>query len=202
MPEGPKGIPISQVRRCIRFLKGNLGEDAARFEKCVGVKAGLPARRAVEPSEAPEETTGDVARAFRMVGSSLSSREMMVYETSEKLRPYREFFGRRGAFSSYQAKIIKGLIEQGTRVRAYDPVAGKVAARVLGDTVELVTRNYDALDGADGLVIVTEWNEFRYPDFKRMADLMNERVIFDGRNIYNPKTMREHGFAYYSIGRP
>ena len=98
--------------------------------------------------------------------------------------------------------IIKGLIEHGARVRAYDPVAGEVAARLLGDTVELVKRNYDALEGAAGLVIVTEWNEFRYPDFERMADLMRERVIFDGRNIYNPKTMRELGFTYYSIGRP
>jgi UDPglucose 6-dehydrogenase len=98
--------------------------------------------------------------------------------------------------------IIKGLIEHGARVRAYDPVAGKVAARFLGDSIQLVKRNYDALEGADGLVIVTEWNEFRYPDFKRMADLMKERVIFDGRNIYSPKTMREHGFTYYSIGRP
>ncbi len=98
--------------------------------------------------------------------------------------------------------IIRGVLERGASVRAYDPVAAKVASEILADNVVLVKRNYDALDGADGLIIATEWNEFRYPDFKRMASLMRERVIFDGRNIYSPKTMQEHGFTYYSIGRP
>ena len=98
--------------------------------------------------------------------------------------------------------IIGGLIERGATVRGYDPVAGNAASEILGDDIVLVKRNYDALQGADGLIISTEWNEFRYPDFKRMASLMKEPVIFDGRNIYNPRTMKEHGFTYYSIGRP
>lgn len=98
--------------------------------------------------------------------------------------------------------IINALLERGAVVRAHDPVAGKVAAHVLPPTVELVARNYDALRDADALVISTEWNEFRRPDFNRMATLMKGRVIFDGRNIYNPRTMKELGFTYYSIGRP
>jgi UDPglucose 6-dehydrogenase len=98
--------------------------------------------------------------------------------------------------------IVRGILERGASVRAYDPVAGKIASETLGDNVVVVKRNYDALQDADGLIIATEWNEFRYPDFKRMASLMKERVIFDGRNIYSAKTIREHGFTYYSIGRP
>ena len=97
--------------------------------------------------------------------------------------------------------IIEALLERGAKVRAYDPAARKMAAAILGDKVELFTRNYDALKDADALVVATEWNEFRRPDLKRMASLMRGRVIFDGRNIYNPKTVKEVGFTYYSIGR-
>ncbi len=97
--------------------------------------------------------------------------------------------------------IIEGLLERGAAVRAYDPVAEEMAIRMLGDRIELVTRNYDALKDADALVVATEWNEFRRPDLKRMAGLMRGHVIFDGRNIYNPKTVKEVGFTYYGIGR-
>ena len=97
--------------------------------------------------------------------------------------------------------IIEALLERGAKVRAYDPAARKMAAAILGDKVELFTRNYDALKDADALVVATEWNEFRRPDLKRMASLMRELVIFDGRNIYNPKTVKEVGFTYYGIGR-
>jgi UDPglucose 6-dehydrogenase len=61
--------------------------------------------------------------------------------------------------------------------------------------------NYDALEGADGLLVITEWNEFRRPDFERMRQLMKHPVVFDGRNIYDPNEMRELGFTYYSVGR-
>jgi UDPglucose 6-dehydrogenase len=97
--------------------------------------------------------------------------------------------------------IIQGLLERGAKVRAHDPAAREVAARILGDKIELFARNYDALEGADALVVATEWNEFRRPDLERMAGLMRGHVIFDGRNIYNPKTVKEVGFAYYGIGR-
>ncbi len=75
-------------------------------------------------------------------------------------------------------------------------------ASVFGDRVSYHRVNYEALDGADALLIVTEWNEFRRPDFARMKQLMRQPVIFDGRNLYEPRSMREHGFTYYSIGRP
>lgn len=90
----------------------------------------------------------------------------------------------------------------GSRLRAHDPAAMQRAKEVLGDAVEYSPSNYDILDGADALVISTEWNEFRSPDFDRMRELMRKPVIFDGRNLWDGAMMREMGFTYYSAGRP
>ena len=97
--------------------------------------------------------------------------------------------------------IVHGLLEAGAKVRVHDPVALNGAKAILGKKVEYFENNYDALKGADALVLVTEWNEFRRPDFAKMKSLMRRPVIFDGRNIYDPKTMKEHGFEYFGIGR-
>jgi UDPglucose 6-dehydrogenase len=97
--------------------------------------------------------------------------------------------------------IIEGLLERKAAVRVYDPVAMETARGLLGDRVEYGTRNYDILQNADGLAVVTEWNEFRNPNFQKMRDMMAYPVIFDGRNIYNPKVMKAEGFTYYSVGR-
>jgi UDPglucose 6-dehydrogenase len=97
--------------------------------------------------------------------------------------------------------IIEKLLEAGATVRAYDPEAMKVAARIFGNRVTLVKRSYDALVGAEALALVTEWSEFREPDFAKMRKLMQTPVVFDGRNIYNPEQMKADGFTYYSIGR-
>lgn len=97
--------------------------------------------------------------------------------------------------------VIKGLLAEGVNVRAHDPAALNGAKAIFGKSVSLFDNNYDALKGADALVIVTEWNEFRRPDYARMKSLMKRPVIFDGRNIYDPKVMREQGFEYYGIGR-
>ena len=97
--------------------------------------------------------------------------------------------------------IAQGIVAGGGRVRAYDPEAEKSARRVLGDAVTYVPRSYEALKGADGLAIVTEWSEFREPDFGRMRALMRHPVIFDGRNLFTEEQMRTEGFTYYSIGR-
>jgi UDPglucose 6-dehydrogenase len=73
--------------------------------------------------------------------------------------------------------------------------------RKIGGTIKYCDNNYDALKGADALLVLTEWNDFRRPDFQRMKSLMNQPVVFDGRNIYDPKFMAEHGFIYFGIGR-
>lgn len=97
--------------------------------------------------------------------------------------------------------VINGLLALGARVQAYDPRAERPARQVFGNRIAFADRSYLALEGADALVIVTEWNEFREPDFARMRRLMRSPVIFDGRNIYSPEQMRVEGFTYYSIGR-
>jgi UDPglucose 6-dehydrogenase len=97
--------------------------------------------------------------------------------------------------------IITDLLANGARVQAYDPQAEDVARRLFGSKVALVDRSYEALAGADALALVTEWSEFREPDFARMRKLMRTPVIFDGRNIYSPEQMRAQGFTYFCIGR-
>jgi UDPglucose 6-dehydrogenase len=97
--------------------------------------------------------------------------------------------------------IIEALLAKGASVRAYDPKASGTARRVLGNRVALCSRSYEAVEGADALVVVTEWNEFREPDFRRMKSLMRRPAVFDGRNIYDPKQLRELGFHYEGIGR-
>jgi len=97
--------------------------------------------------------------------------------------------------------IIERLLEKGARVRAFDPAAAPVAKKIFDDRIALCERSYDALNGADALAIVTEWNEFREPDFEKMKSLLKSPVVFDGRNIYTPEQMRALGFTYFSIGR-
>ena len=98
--------------------------------------------------------------------------------------------------------LITALLQAGASVHAYDPEAMKVARGVFDSKITYADNGYAALTGADALVIVTEWNEFREPDFARMRKLMRNPVIFDGRNIYNPEQIRAQGFTYFSMGRP
>ena len=97
--------------------------------------------------------------------------------------------------------LIESLLAAGAKVRAYDPEAVGVARKIFGTRVTFAANNYDALKGADGLAIVTEWNEFRRPDLDRVKALLKTPVIFDGRNLFQPAQMKQHGFTYYSIGR-
>ncbi len=97
--------------------------------------------------------------------------------------------------------IINGLLEHGAQVKAYDPVAVENAKKIFGDKIEYSQDQYEALIDSDGLLLVTEWNEFRFINYKVASRLMRNKVIFDGRNIYEPKEVREKGFVYYGIGR-
>ncbi len=99
--------------------------------------------------------------------------------------------------------IISVLRDAGARFRAHDPVAMEVAKSIIGDkSVTYVSNYYDALEGADALLLLTEWNQFRRPDYERMKSLLKQPIIFDGRNQYDPAKMKEIGFTYYCIGRP
>ena len=97
--------------------------------------------------------------------------------------------------------VIKALLDAGSRVQAFDPEAMEEARKIFGDRIQYTHRNYDALHGAAALLILTEWIEFRRPDFARIKSLLKQPVIFDGRNIFDPADLRKLGFTYYSIGR-
>jgi UDPglucose 6-dehydrogenase len=98
--------------------------------------------------------------------------------------------------------LISGLLEVGAKVQVFDPEAMRVARGIFGAKIAYAAKSYDALKGADALAIVTEWNEFRRPDFARMRKLMRAPVIFDGRNLFTADEMKSGNFKYFSVGRP
>ena len=96
---------------------------------------------------------------------------------------------------------IKEFLDQSMKIKAYDPEAASAALAALDGKIEIVPDRYDALDNSDALVIFTDWQEFRNPDFKIIADKLKKGVIFDGRNLYDPNLVKKAGIEYYSIGR-
>jgi UDPglucose 6-dehydrogenase len=98
--------------------------------------------------------------------------------------------------------LVRALLAAGAAVQAYDPEAMRVSKGIFGSSITYAGSSYAALTGADALAIVTEWNEFREPDYARMRKLMRTPIIVDGRNLYRPEQIRAHGFTYDSMGRP
>ncbi|MBP9211625.1 MAG: UDP-glucose/GDP-mannose dehydrogenase family protein [Bacteroidetes bacterium] len=99
-------------------------------------------------------------------------------------------------------QVISELTKRGAVISAFDPEAIGTTKAVLGDSITYGANQYEILDGAEALLVFTEWNEFRNPDFTAMKERLNEQTVFDGRNLYDPKRMAELGFDYFSIGRP
>ena len=135
-----------------------------------------------------------VEKVVRKYGPTLAGRRFSVWGLAFKPRTddMRE---------APSIVIIEELLKRGARIEAHDPEALGEARKVFGDRISYHRVNYDALADADALLIVTEWSEFRRPDFPRMKSLMKSPVIFDGRNLYEQDVMRAHGFTYYPIGR-
>jgi len=98
-------------------------------------------------------------------------------------------------------EIINRLLAAGAVIEAFDPVAAKETKKIFGDRIGYGIKNYDVLKDAEALLVITEWNEFREPDFEKIKSLMKNPVIFDGRNIYDGKKLNEKGFTYFSIGK-
>ena len=98
-------------------------------------------------------------------------------------------------------RIIDALTAKGMKIRAFDPVAGPNAAKIMAGNslVEVADEQYAALEGADALMVVTEWNQFRNPDFKKIKAALRAPLLFDGRNLYNPAQVAAVGFAYFCI---
>lgn len=98
-------------------------------------------------------------------------------------------------------RIVDGLLERGAKIRGTDPGALATARQVFADRIDIIEDQYKTLEGADAMVLVTEWNEYRRPDFKRLRSMLKCPIVFDGRNVYDPGRMRAMGFEYTGIGR-
>jgi UDPglucose 6-dehydrogenase len=97
--------------------------------------------------------------------------------------------------------IVNALLEHGAKVFAHDPAAQREARAIWGDRIDVGDERYAVLDGADALVVCTDWNEFREPDFSELLNRLREPVVFDGRNLYDPAAMSRRGFEYHCVGR-
>jgi UDPglucose 6-dehydrogenase len=97
--------------------------------------------------------------------------------------------------------MIEALLSSGATITAFDPEAMENSKTILGNRVQFADNQYEALTGADALLIATEWNEFRTPDFEKIGSLLNQKTIFDGRNLFDLESMEKTGFHYVSIGR-
>ena len=153
----------------------------------------LEVLKAVESVNARQKRTlGE--KVVRLLDGRLQKRKVAVWGLAFKARTddMRE---------SPAIDLIEMLLEAGATVRAHDPEAMESARRIFGDRIGYAERMYDALPEADALVIVTEWLEYRNPDFARIKSMLKRPIIVDGRNLYDPVRMAARGFTYHSIGR-
>jgi UDPglucose 6-dehydrogenase len=205
------GADVDEVRRAVAadrrigpsFLFPGIGYGGSCFPKDVKAILSFAAAKdykfaILEAVEAVNERQkmrllGKLKTHFR--SDSLKGKRIAVWGLSFKPRTddMRE---------APSVPLIEGILEAGASVHAYDPEAVPVARGLFGSRISYSESSYAALTGADALVIATEWNEFREPDFGRMRKLLRTPVIFDGRNLYNPEQIRAQGFTYVSIGRP
>jgi len=203
------GADVDQVRRGIgydrrighHFLFPGVGYGGSCFPKDVRAVITTAREHGMEfPLMAAVEDVNEaqkhrlVLKAVDEFGSNLRGKHFAVWGLAFKPRTddMRE---------APSITIVEGLLKRGGTVAVHDPEALHEAKKFFGDRVSYHRVNYEALAGADALLIVTEWNEFRRPDFARMRSLMRQPVILDGRNLYEPDVMREHGFVYLPIGR-
>jgi UDPglucose 6-dehydrogenase len=202
------GADVDEVRRAIgsdkrigsSFLFPGVGYGGSCFPKDVKAMIHFAAERKYEFKILKAVEDVNIAQKTRLVArmrahfGTLKGKTIGVWGLAFKPRTddMRE---------APSIPMIKALLAEGADVQAYDPEATKVAKGIFGNKVTFTTKNYDALKGADCLAIVTEWSEFRRPDFEKMRKLMRSPVIFDGRNLFTPEQMKQSGFTYYSIGR-
>jgi UDPglucose 6-dehydrogenase len=205
----PLGADINEVRRGIghdarigfQFLFPGAGYGGSCFPKDVRALLSLSSKvetplHVLEAVDRVNEAQKQVLvrKIRRHYGSHLRDKTLAVWGLAFKPRTddIRE---------APALVVLDRLLADGVRLRVHDPEAmANVRARY-GDRLVYCDRPYGALEGADGLVIVTEWQEFRNPDFEVMRRLLREPVIFDGRNLYEPKPLATLGFAYHGIGR-
>ena len=204
------GADVDDVRKGVgsdprigtSFLFPGVGYGGSCFPKDVKALIGTARSLGVDASilEAVEDVNAGqkellLRKAVGRFGEDLSGRTFALWGLSFK--PNTDDMREAPSLVT-----IQGLLARGAHVVAHDPAAIDEARRVLGESVEFREHNYEALDGADALFIHTEWLPYRRPDFERMRELLQNPVIFDGRNIYPRERMAQLGFEYHSVGRP
>ncbi len=202
------GADINQVRNGIgtdprignKFLYAGIGYGGACFPKDVKalMKTGEQHGHPLKMLEVVEEVNNRqklilFQKLRRLLGDDLSGKRIAVWGLSFKPQTddMRE---------APSIQVINALVQAGAEVRAYDPVAIKEAPKYIDHPVAYAEDEYTALEGADALMLLTEWREFRLPDWERVKDLMRKPLILDGRNIYNAKELETYGFEYHCIG--
>ncbi len=185
-----------------RFLFPGIGYGGSCFPKDV---------------QALAKTAGDYQYDFKILKSVMAVNSLQKGILTQKIRSHfkNELNGKTVAVWGLAFKpntddireapaltIIDELLELGARVRAFDPEAMPNTRAIYGDKIHFAESMYAVLEGADCLAILTEWSEFRNPDFDRIKSLLTDPVVFDGRNLYDMELLREQGFDYQSIGRP
>ncbi len=202
------GANVNEVRKGIgsdprignRFIYPGIGYGGSCFPKDVKalVRTGKAFNHNLRILEAVEQVNEDQKKVLfskikLIFGENLSGKTFAVWGLSFK--PNTDDM--RDAPSLV---IIESLLAAGAKIQAYDPIAMKEAKHVLGYKIFYAEDAISAVKDADALLLITEWNEFRLPDWKLIKENMNQHILFDGRNIYNAKDMLEKGFTYYCIG--
>ncbi len=203
------GADVNMVRKGIgsdtrighKFIYPGAGYGGSCFPKDVKalIRTGDEYQRSLEILKAVERVNEKQkvvipSKLREYYGSSLKGKKIGLWGLSFK--PHTDDMR-----EAPSLRIIEELTREGVEIRAYDPVSLEEAKRILGDKIEYCTDKYEVLVDTDGLIVVTEWPEFRVLNYGMLEKLMREKVIFDGRNIYDPEELTEHGFTYYSIGR-
>ncbi len=204
------GADVDMVRRGIgsddrigkRFLFPGIGYGGSCFPKDV---------------KALVHSSWEVGYDFRILDAVMDVNERQKIHLVSKIKSYfnNDLQGKHFAIWGLAFKpntddireapaleIINSLVKAGATVCAYDPEAMPNVMAQLGDEIQFAETQYDCLKDADALIVATEWNEFRTPDFDKIVSMLKQRVIFDGRNVYDAAQMKEKGFYYDSIGRP
>lgn len=204
------GADITMVRKGIgsdsrigsKFLYAGIGYGGSCFPKDVKalIKTGDDYKHSLDLLKAVEKINDSqksvlFSKLSRYFKGNLSGKKIAVWGLSFKPNTddMRE---------APSVVIIQHILKAGGSVHAYDPVATHEAKRILGDSITYCNDQYETLNNADALLVVTEWREFRIPNFEIIKKLMKQLVIFDGRNIFEHSDIIEHGFDYECIGRP
>lgn len=204
------GVDMSSVREGMafdtrigpHFLFPGLGYGGSCFPKDVVALADLAGQRDVDTHMIDaiqrvnqEQRQRFVTNLLAYFGGDVEGKSFAIWGAAFK--PKTDDLREAPALT-----VIQTLLDKGAKVAVHDPEANEGVAEIYGDAVEIAHDIYEMLHGVDALVICTEWSKFQNPNYQRMSEAMGEKVVFDGRNIYQPEVMQELGFRYFSIGRP